>query len=132
MANNLNYNAQVVPGECNKTYSQSLDFSDGVNVSFAFVPNHISDTCYNSPGEKCSDVIMSIAKNETNSQVYSNNNFSGWIAMKKPGRHTLILVARRYVDEGYYEVIGQAEGDSKTDEEFKKMIEDIIQTFTLK
>ena len=50
----------------------------------------------------------------------------------KNQKHTLRLIARYQVNNGYYEVLVNVAGDTKTDKEFKKIIDDIISTFSVK
>jgi len=127
---NVNYNGQVELSECSKIYSGKFSFDDGVSVSFGFVPQNVADT-YEWAGEKWSDTLLNGVKNESNAQNYANNNFVGWISMKNQ-KHTLKLIARHQVGGGYYELSADAVGDTKTDTEFKKMIDDIISTFEIR
>lgn len=127
---NLNYNGQVGLSECSKIYSGKISFDDGVSVTFGFVPQSVADK-YEVAGQKWSDTLLYDVKNEPNAQEYSNNNFIGWVSMKNQ-KHTLKLIARHKVDGGYYELLASAMGGTKTDQEFKNMIDDIISTFFLK
>jgi len=126
---NKNYNGQVELSECSKIYSGKISFDDGVGVSFGFVPQNVADN-YEWAGQKWSDILINDIKNEPNAQYYSNNNFIGWISMKNQ-KHTLRLIARHQVDGGYYEVSAEAAGDTKTDKEFKEIIDKIISTFEI-
>jgi len=128
---NLNHNGQVELSACSKMYSSSkISFDDGVIVSFGFVPQTVADN-YEWSGQKWSDTLIDEVKNESNAQQYSNNNFVGWISMKN-SKHTLKIIARYQVDGGYYELSADATGDTKTDQEFKKNIDDIVSTFSIK
>lgn len=127
---NLNYNGQVELSECSKIYSGKISFDDGVSASFGFVPQSVADN-YEWAGQKWSDTLINDVKNEPNAQQYSNNNFVGWISTKNQ-KHTLKLIARYQINGGYYELSADAMGDTKTDHEFKKMIDDIVSTFSIK
>lgn len=124
-----NYNGKVETYECSKMYSGKISFDDGIAVKISFVPDDIAGSVLNN-GEKWKDTILNEVKNEPNAQNYENNRFSGWLSMKNQ-KHTLTLIARYEVEDGYYEVIADAMGGTKTDLEFKKDIDDIISTFKL-
>ncbi len=127
LGKNQNYNGQVNLSECAKIYSGQMSFDDGVAITFGFVPQIVADG-YEINNENYSEILLNETKNETNARPYSNNNFSGWISMKNQ-KHTLKLIGRYHVSNGYYEVIADVAGDTKTDTEFKQMIDDIISTF---
>ncbi len=120
-------NGQIIKGLCGITYKNTGAFDDGINISFGFVPQHIATTDRWS-GKLWSEIKMDGVQNQQNARTYSNNNFIGWISMKNQV-HTLRLVARYLVDNGYYEVEAYAMGDTKTDEEYKKIIDKIITSF---
>lgn len=121
LGTNKNYDGQVTLSECSKIYSGTVSFDDGVDVSFGFVPTSVFN-----------DVSFNEVKNESNAVAYLNNSFNGWISMKN-AKHTLKMIARLPVpgQDGFYEVIADAEGSTKTDSEFKAMIDEIVSSFVL-
>lgn len=130
LGENKNYNGEVNLSECSMIYSGQYSFDDGVDLTFGYVPQTVADSI-DATGQKYSDTILNQVKNEDNAKSYSNGDFTGWISMANSA-HTLALVARYPVDGGYYEVTATAMGDTKTDQEYKTMIDDIISTFEAK
>ncbi len=130
LGENKNYNGEVNLSECSMIYSGQYSFDDGVDLTFGYVPQTVADNI-DATGQKYSDTILSQVKNEDNAKPYTNGDFTGWISMAN-NAHTLALVARYPVDGGYYEVTATAMGDTKTDQEYKEMIDDIISTFQIK
>lgn len=132
MEQNQNYDGKVNFSECSKIYSGEFSFDDGVMLTFGFVPQEIANNQINeATGKKYSDTILDEVKNEENVESYTNNNFVGWISPANQ-KHTLALVARYQTEDGYYEVIANAMGNTKTYEQYKKMVDDIIFTFQAK
>jgi len=127
---NQNYGGKIDTSECSKIYSGDFAFDDGVSVTFGFVPQTVADST-DTNGQKYADTIFNAVKNETNAAPYNNNNFTGYISLKNQ-QHALSLVARYQVTDGYYEVIANAMGDTKTDQQFKQMIDNIISSFNAK
>lgn len=130
LGDNKNYNAQIDLSECSKIYSGEYAFDDGISLTFGFVPQGVADN-YKWNNEKWSGTLLNEVKNEENVEPYSNNNFTGWISGKNE-RHTLKLIARYPVEGGYYEMIANVAGDTKTEAEFKQMIDEIISSFKVK
>ena len=126
---NVDYGGDVDLSVCSKIYSGKHAFDDGVSVSFGFVPLSVAENYY-SAGKKWSETLMDNVKSQPNATKYLNNSFDGWISLKHSG-HTLILLARRQVNGGYYEVSVSAVGDTKTDKEYKVIVDQIISTFKL-
>jgi hypothetical protein len=126
---NLDYNGQVKLRDCSIIYAGEYSFDDGISVSFGYVPNIFADV-YMVAGAKYSDQLINEVKNESNAETYSNNNFNGWISMKNE-KHTLQLIARYQVEDGYYEVSVNAVGDTRSDQDYKKIVDDIISSFSL-
>ena len=125
------YSGQVVKELCGITYGENTGaFDDGLDVSFGFVTNQIAST-YKWAGKLWSETGITGVKDQSNSEEYENSNFTGWISMKNP-THTLRLIARHKVGDGYYEVEAYAMGDTKTDGEYKKIVDQIITTFETK
>ena len=124
---NLNYDGQVKTSECTKIYSGQISFDDGASIVIGFVPQTVADTVQVAGGN-FSDIILNDVKGQENVQVYSNNNFVGWYSLKNP-QHTFQLIARLPATGGYYEIQALAMGDTKTDQEYKQMIDAIVATF---
>lgn len=130
LGKNKNYNGEVDLSECSMIYSGQMSFDDGVDITFGYVPQNIADSI-DTTGQKYSDTILNQVKNQDNVEAYTNGNFVGYISNKNE-QHTLALVARYEVEGGYYEVVASAMGDTKTDTQYKKMVDDIISTFQAK
>ncbi|MDD3284424.1 MAG: hypothetical protein PHZ07_02415 [Patescibacteria group bacterium] len=132
LSENKDYGGNVLVGQCGKVYSRQYALDDGININFGFVPQNLANTySYSEVQGKYSEMIFNEIKNESNAQLYENGSFSGWISMKNQ-KHTMRIIARYQVEDGYYEVRANASGNTKTDQEFKKMIDDIIETFYIK
>jgi hypothetical protein len=121
----FNYNAMAKYAECSKITSK-FAFDDGVDIKIGFVSDEASKYIW--AGEKWANTLINEIKNETNSQPYTNNGFTGWISMKNQ-KHTLVLIARMPANGGYYEISAGAEGSAKTDTEYKAIIDQILSTF---
>lgn len=124
---NKNYGGSVDLTDCSKIYSGVYAFDDGISVSFGFVPENIADN-YGWGGKNWANQLFESVRDEKNSQPYFNNGFEGWISMETQ-IHTLKLIARHEAENGYYEVSADAMGDTKTDEEFKEIVNNIVSTF---
>jgi hypothetical protein len=131
MGESMSYNGEVYLSECSKIYSGNFAFDDGVMVTIGYVSQEIADKIDKVTEKKYSDMILDQVKDEDNLEVYMNNNFSGWISPKNQ-KHTLSLIARQSVDGGYYEFFSTAMGDTKTYEQYREIIDQIIQSFKLK
>lgn len=132
LGDNKDYGGQITSGECNKIYSGEYALDDGVRITFSFVPKDLADNySYSDVQGNYSEMIFNDIRDESNAQLYVNSGFSGWISMKNQ-KHTMRLVARYQAGDGYYEVRADASGNTKTDQEFKTIIDNIIKTFYIK
>lgn len=125
LSKNLDYGGKVETSECSLTYAGLYSFDDGGRLTMGFVPDSIptSEKVY-------SDSQISTLKTFSNVSLYSNNGFEGWISMKNDS-HTLRMVARLYIDGGYYEATALGVGDTKTDLEYKAIFDKMISSFSL-
>jgi hypothetical protein len=125
LGENLDYGGKVKLKECSLIFASKFAFDDGGMFTLGFVPDSITQD-----ERSYSDSQIKTLKTFANTTTYSNNGFEGFISMKNES-HTLLIIARKNVTGGYYEATALGMGETKTDQEYKAIFDQMFSSFKI-